>query len=251
MSEEVDVFPSIELLIDAAAAFVVECAVRAQQSTGRFVIALSGGSTPRGLYSRLATSPYIDQIDWTRVFVCWGDERCVPPTDPQSNYRMASDTLLEQLAIPAGHVLRMRGEIEPEIAALEYERELRALLDTEHGAPRIADGQRVDLVLLGLGTDGHTASLFPHGTAVGEETLWVTAEFAPSVQMWRLTLTPPLLNAAADVLFLAAGADKAEAVRRVLEDSFNPPLLPAQSIQPIAGNVRWMLDSDAADALTR
>ncbi len=251
MSEEVDVFSSAELLIDAAAAFVVECATRAQQATGRFVIALSGGSTPRGLFTRLATSPYIDQIDWSRVFVCWGDERCVPPTDAQSNYRMACETLLDHIAIPTSNVLRMRGEFEPDAAANEYEAALRTLFATADGAPRIAADQRFDLVLLGLGVDGHTASLFPNGASVAEQTRWVTAEYGTSVQMWRLTLTPPLLNAASDLLFLVTGEDKADTVRRVLSGAITPALLPAQVIQPIAGNVRWMLDADAAAALSR
>ena len=251
MSEEVDVFPSVELLVDAAAAFVVERALQAQRFTGRFVIALSGGSTPRGLFARLASSPYIDQVDWTRVFVCWSDERCVPPSDPQSNYRLARETLLGHIAIPSANVLRMRGELEPEASALDYERELRALLTTEHGEPRIEAGHRIDLLLLGLGADGHTASLFPHGKSVDERTRWVSAEYGTLVQMWRLTLTPPLLNAASDVLFLVTGEEKAETVRRVLNDPVNHLLLPAQVIQPIAGNVRWMLDSSAASALSR
>jgi 6-phosphogluconolactonase len=251
MSHEVDVFSSTELLIDAAAAFFVQCALRAQRRTGRFVVALSGGSTPRGLFARLASSPYIDQVDWSRVVVCWGDERCVPPDDAQSNYRMAYETLLHAAPVPPMHVLRMQGELDPDDAARAYEHTLRTLLATEEGTPRIADGQRFDLVMLGLGTDGHTASLFPHGASVSEQTRWVSAEYGSTVQMWRLTLTPPILNAAADILFLATGGEKADIVRQVLHDPFNPALLPAQVVRPIAGNVRWMLDGDAASELDR
>ena len=224
-----------------AARRVVAAAEAALHAAGRFVVVLSGGSTPRALYRLLATDAYAARIDWSRVHVFWGDERCVPPDDANSNYRMACEALLDHVAIPAPQVHRIHGEDAPHLAAAAYERELRAAFP--NGTPRF------DLVLLGMGDNGHTASLFPHLTAVREPARWVVAEHVPEVAMWRVTLTPPALNAAAAVLFIATGAEKASMLRQVLQGPRTPEALPAQSIAPTAGHLTWLVDAAAAARL--
>lgn len=239
-----------ELLTVAAAEYVVACAERSIRERHRFVIALSGGATPRALYELLATDAYVHRIDWRAVHVCFGDERCVPPTDAQSNYKMASDMLLSLVPIASANIHRMHGEDVPSKAALAYEVELRALFATPYGAPTDHAEQRFDLVLLGLGADGHTASLFPHGAAVREHTQWVTAEYGASVAMWRLTLSLPVINGARDVVFLVTGADKASVLQQVLESPVDTNLRPAQGVSPRAGHVTWMVDGAAGSMTT-
>jgi 6-phosphogluconolactonase len=175
--------------------------------------------------------------------VLWGDERCVPPDDPASNFRMVREALLDHVAIPAGQIHRMRGEDDPRTAAAAYERELRALFPA--GSPRF------DLVLLGLGDNGHTASLFPGLGAVRESARWVVAEHVSEVGMWRLTLTPAAIDAAAAIVFLVAGRDKAAMLARVLEGPRDIDARPAQAIAPAEGRLIWLVDVAAAGALTR
>jgi len=179
---------------------------------------------------------------WSRVQVLWGDERCVPPDHVESNYRMARETLLERVPVPAANVHRIHGEDDPATAAEVYEATVRALLRTP--------GARIDLVLLGLGDDGHTASLFPGSAAVQEQTRWVMAAHAPAASMWRVTLTPAVINAAAEVLFLVSGGRKAGILRRVLEGPRRLQELPAQAIAPSNGRLRWCVDTAAAAELT-
>src|SRR5688500_17689742 len=225
----VDVRADTADLIVAAADRVVDLAAAAVASAGRFVMALSGGSTPRALYARLASPACATRIDWAKVHLFWGDERCVPPEHADSNYRMARETLLDKVAIPAANIHRMRGEDEPAVAAIAYEAELRSTLPTVR--------PRFDLVLVGMGDDGHTASLFPGLKAVRETVRWAMAEYVAAVAMWRLTLTPVALNGAAHVLFLVSGADKSTMLRRVLEGPAHPDALPAQVVQPDDGEV--------------
>lgn len=227
-------FPTPEALADAVARHVITVAADAISTGGRFTLALSGGSTPRAAYQRLATGDLAHLLDWGRVHVLWGDERCVPPDDPQSNYRMAKEALLDRVPIPPEHIHRIRGEDEPQEAAADYEDELRSL----NGS--------LDLVLLGLGEDGHTASLFPGQPAVHEAEYWVMAVPAPTGDMWRVTLTPAVLNLAKNVTFVVSGASKAPRLAQVLEGPFNPDLLPAQAIRPIHGRLTWMVDEPAA-----
>ena len=226
----------------AAAQEVVNAASGAIARDRRFVMALSGGSTPRALYALLATPLWASRIDWSRVHLFWGDERCLPPDHSGSNYHMTRETLLDHVPIPAANVHRIRGEDEPAVAVAAYEQELRL---TFGGAL-----PRFDLVLLGMGDNGHTASLFPGLTAVRETTRQVVAEYVAEVAMWRITLTPPVLNAAVRVLFLACGGDKAAMLRRVLEGPFEPDALPAQIVQPEVGQVAWLVDVAAAAQLT-
>lgn len=232
----IEIFPSPEALADAVARQVVAQGARAISATGRFTLALSGGSTPRAAYSRLATGDLVHQVDWRLVHVFWGDERCVPPDDPRSNYRMAKEALLDRVPIPAHQIHRIRGEDDPEQAAAEYERELHALLG----------GEGLDLVLLGLGEDGHTASLFPRQASVHERTRWVVAVPAPEATMWRITLTPAVLNTARNVTFVVSGASKAARLQQVLRGPFTPDALPAQAIRPLQGRLTWMVDEAAA-----
>jgi len=243
MRADLAVLPSAAALADAAAGRFVATAGEAIASRGQFIVALSGGSTPRDTYLRLGTGALVSQVMWSRVQVLWGDERCVPPHDVESNYRMARETLLDRVPVPAENVHRIHGEDDPATAAGVYETTLRALLRTPAGV-------RIDLVLLGLGEDGHTASLFPGSAAVHEQTRWVMAARAAAASMWRITLTPAVINAAVEVLFLVSGAAKAGILRRVLEGPRLPLELPAQAIAPSKGRVRWCVDAAAAADLT-
>lgn len=245
----VQIFESTGALMQAAAEDFVRCALEATRGSGRFVVALAGGSTPAALYALLATDAYAARIDWTRVHVFFGDERCVPPGDPASNYRMAREQLLARVPMPERNVHRIRGEDDPAEAAAAYERELRATLATPDGPPRATPGSRLDLVLLGMGHDGHTASLFPGTAALRERERWVVAHHVAVVPTWRITMTPVLLNAAAGVAFVVAGKGKAAALRRVLGGPDAGDVLPAQAIAPHAGRLRWLVDRAAAAEL--
>lgn len=240
----IDVFPDKASLVRGAAELFVTLAREAIGERGRFTAALSGGGTPKPLYELLAAESYASQVDWARVHIGWGDERCVPPDDERSNYRMARLALLDKVPIPPANLHRIKGELPPAEAAGDHERELRALLG--ESAPFGA----FDLMLLGLGDNGHTASLFPGTYALREERRWVVPQYVEVVTMWRVTLTAPLISAAANVVFLAEGAAKAGVLRRVLEGPPDPDVLPAQLIQP-AGGARWIVDAEAAGELNR
>ncbi len=236
------VFPDADALMRGAAEFFVEKARAASAARGRFSVALSGGSTPKRAYELLATEPYRKRVDWGRVHFFWGDERCVPPDDSRSNYRMTREALLDHLSLRGDQVHRVRGELPPAEGAEDYE----SVLASFFGAGPV----RFDLVLLGLGTNGHTASLFP-GTPVLIETKRPAAEvYVAELDMWRVTLTAPVLNAAATAAFLVSGADKADVVREILRGPRDPNRLPAQLIRPESGDATWLLDKPAAARLT-
>lgn len=234
---------TVELSRVAAEAIVLRAA-DAIHKRGRFIIALSGGSTPKSLFQLLATPAFASRFDWQRVHVCWGDERCVPPDDARSNYRMACEALLDHVPIAEANVHRIRGEDAPVAAAAAYEAELRNLFNMSERHDD--DFPSFDLILLGLGADGHTASLFPHGAALHEQSRWVAAEFSESVSMWRITLTLPLINASRHVLFLVAGADKADVIRQISATPARSESLPAARVAPTRGTVHWIIDSAAA-----
>jgi 6-phosphogluconolactonase len=236
------VLPDPSALADAAARHIVEAGQAAIDARGAFSIALSGGSTPRELHRRLASPPLAAQLDWSHVHVWFGDERCVPPDHADSNYRMASETLLSHVSIPPAQVHRMRGELEPTEAAAAYEQELRTFFGDEP--------PRLDIILLGMGDNGHTASLFPGLDAVHEQQRWVVAEYVAEVSMWRLTLTPQVLNLGREVLFLVAGSGKAAMLRQVLEGPYAPDEKPAQIVRPSPGEVIWLVDTAAAAELS-
>jgi 6-phosphogluconolactonase len=241
MRADLAVLPSAAALADAAAGRFVVAAEDAIASRGQFIVALSGGSTPRDTYLRLGTETLVSKVMWSRVQVLWGDERCVPPNHVESNYRMARETLLDRVPVPAANVHRIHGEDDPATAVAAYEATLRALLRTS---------VRIDLVLLGLGDDGHTGSLFPGSAAVREQTPWVMAVRAGAASRWRITLTPAFINAVAEVLFPVSGGAKAGILRRVLEGPRRPQEFPAQAIAPANGRVRWCVDAAAAADLT-
>jgi 6-phosphogluconolactonase len=240
------VLPTAETLAEEAARRFARAASEAIHSRGEFVVALAGGATPRSLYARLAAPPYASAVPWPLVQVLWGDERCVPPDDAASNYRMAREALLDHVPIPVAHVHRVRGEDDPGAAARAYEQTLRRVLRTPRGPPRDAPGASIDLVLLGLGEDGHTASLFPGTTAGADGGPWVMAHYVAAVSQWRVTVMPVLVNAATEILFLVAGGAKAAIVHRVLEGARRPDELPAHLIAPTTGRVLWLLDAAAA-----
>ncbi|HLW46823.1 MAG TPA: 6-phosphogluconolactonase [bacterium] len=246
MSPEVVVFPDLDAAAAEAAERIASICDRAVASRGACAIALSGGDSPKPLFARLAAEPYRRRMPWERLQVFWSDERCVPPDDPRSNYKLAHDLLLAKVPVPKGQIFRMPGgAADPPAAAAAYEQTLRAHL------PATADGwPRFDIVLLGLGANAHTASLFPRTAAVRERDRAVVAQFVDEVGMWRMTLTVPVLRRAADTLFLVAGASKAEAVRAALEGPPNGDEVPASLIRPLDGRVAWLLDAAAASALT-
>jgi len=241
VTPEIVVVPAAAALAEEAARRFAARAEAAVAAWGRFSVALSGGTTPGALYRRLAAGPYRVRLPWAQVHLFWADERCVPPDAPDSNYRLVAETLLAGAPLPPENIHRMRGEWEPERAARDYEQTLRAYFGN---APRF------DLVLLGLGKDGHTASLFPGTETLAETARWVvpaSAEYEDR-PAWRITLTLPALNAARHIIFLVSGAEKAAIVRTVLTEP--EAGLPAQRVQPADGEVVWLLDAKAGCAVT-
>ncbi|HMD18404.1 MAG TPA: 6-phosphogluconolactonase [Terriglobales bacterium] len=247
-TRSIEVLATAADLFHAAAEEFVRAARAAIGAQGRFAVALSGGSTPKALYSLLATN-YASFV-WNRVFLFFGDERHVPPTDPESNYRMVNESLLTKIAIPPENVFRVLTE-NPDAAAAasDYESRLRRFFEIRPET-RPPEFPRFDLILLGMGPDGHTASLFPDSAALDEQSRLVVANWVAKFNTHRITFTFPVLNRAAEVMFLASGADKAEMLRQVLEGKNTPPL-PSQRVQPSDGKLLWMLDEAAAAKLTR
>jgi 6-phosphogluconolactonase len=237
------IYPDTDILSHEAAQYAVRIATESVKSHGRFTIALSGGTTPRKLYGLLGGEPYRSQIDWKLVHIFWSDERCVPPDSEESNYHLAHEVLLSKISIPAVQVHRMPADMpDRNAAAREYEDEMRRVFGTD-GIPNF------DLIQLGMGPEGHTASLFPHQAALHEQQRLVMPVSVPKPPPDRLTFTPPLLNAARNVLFLVTGSDKAEALHAVLEGPYNPDEYPAQIVRPPNGEVTWMVDTAAAAKL--
>jgi len=218
--------------------FVID-AQRAIQQRGAFYVALAGGSTPRPAYKLLAQEPRIDQITWKNVFVYFGDERCVPPEDDESNYKLANATFLLAVDIPPANIHRMKGEDDPQSAAAQYAQ----ILQHEMG-----EYPRFDLVLLGMGSEGHTASLFP-GSVTTDHTKLVDAPFVAKFGTYRLTLTPRVINASRHVIIATAGEEKAQALVAALHGPHNPELYPVQLVAPIDGTLTWLVDRAAAQGL--
>ncbi len=245
---QVEIFSDKNELVRAEAERMVTLATEAIRTRGRCLVALSGGSTPQPLYELLATTPYSPRIDWSRMHLFWGDERCVPPEHPDSNYRMTREALIDRVPLPPENVHRIHGEDPPEQAAQAYERVLREFFGTGDTPER-----SFDIVLLGMGRDGHTASLFPGSDATTESRRWARAVHVKQPRdAWRVTLTAIVLNAAADVTFLVAGADKALRLRQVLEaeaELESRPTLPAELVRPVNGTLHWMVDSAAGAEL--
>ncbi|HEX6796147.1 MAG TPA: 6-phosphogluconolactonase [Ktedonobacterales bacterium] len=220
---------------------------------GRFSVALSGGNTPREMHALLTRPPYISQVDWAIVQFYWGDDRCVNPDDPQSNYHMARETLLDALPISPSQVHRIHTEErDPATAAALYAEELRQdfrLAPSDGRPPDAPTLPRFDLVYLGMGDDGHTLSLFPHTSALGENDRLVVANEVPKLGINRITLTAPVVNNAAAAAFLIAGPDKAAALAAVLQGPRDPDEYPSQLIHPTNGELYWYVDRAAAAQL--
>jgi 6-phosphogluconolactonase len=249
---DAEVYPDAERVANAAAGHFVTLAREAIADRRRFAVALAGGSTPKAAYSLLAKDEFATRVDWSQVHVFWGDERCVPPDHADSNYRMAREALIDRVPLPVGNVHRIQGELEPSQGAADYEQTLRLFLHSPSGV-RGAEASvlppRLDLILLGMGDDGHTASLFPGTRAVHEQTHWVLAHYVEKLEAWRVTLTPAVINAAANVTFVVTGSAKAERLRQVLTGPYQPDVLPAQIVNPVRGRLRWLVDAAAAASL--
>ena len=244
---EISISPDAAALAQEAARRFVAAAAAAIAARGHFTVALSGGSTPKALFRLLAAAPYKEQIDWSKLHLFWGDERTVPPGDEQSNYRMTRENLLSQVPIPEGQIHRIVAENpDHEAAADAYATTLRQIFALAGG-----EFPRFDLIHLGLGIEGHTASLFPGSPALAERERLVAAPWVEQLNSFRITLTPPTINAAREVQFLAAGAEKADIVRAILRDPKDPNELPAQIVAPEDGRLIWLLDAAAAGELDR
>ncbi len=239
---DIQIVPSPEELLETAAGAIINLGRDAIRQRGRFALALSGGSTPLPLYEHLASGKPGEGLEWDQTHFFWGDERPVGPDHPDSNYGQATRTLLSPLNIPFRNIHRIQGELQPAVAAERYQQELTQWF--EETPPRF------DLILLGMGGDGHTASLFPGTQAVRETDSpaepWVAAVYAPRLESWRITFTPRLIKSARQILFLVTGASKAETLNKVLYGPFQPEKYPAQLFREEA---RWLLDQAAAARL--
>jgi 6-phosphogluconolactonase len=241
------VFIDSEATSHAAAEHFQQSAIRAVSARGRFLAALSGGSTPQELYRLLARFPYRDRMPWDQMHFFWGDERCVPPTHPESNYGQAKRAFLDQVPVPAVNIHRIQGELEPAAGARDYAHQLQQYASEGLTWPRF------DWVLLGLGEDGHTASLFPDTFMPGELELPVIAVTAnyQGRPASRVTITPLVFNWARNILFIVSGKNKAETLANVLSSSLDPQRWPVHRINPSQGKVSWLVDRAAASQLPR
>jgi 6-phosphogluconolactonase len=245
-NREVRILADANSIAQTAAAEFLEAAQQAVSEKGSFSVALAGGSTPKALYGLLATNPLLQaKVPWSKIQFFFGDERHVPPNDEESNFRMAEEAMLGKAPVDAKQVHRIKGEKRNAAqAAEEYEQDLRASFRLQAG-----EFPRFDLVLLGMGPEGHTASLFPGTKALKEGHRLVVSNWVGKFYTDRITFTPPVLNNAARVIFMVHGAEKAPALKAVLEGPYEPEQLPAQIIQPKQGKVLWLVDPSAASML--
>jgi len=238
----IQVFPDPESLSQAAADLFVRAAQDAVASNGRFAVALSGGHSPRQTHRMLAQSPYCGQIPWDKVHIFWGDERCVPEGDPRHNATVAFDDFISQVPLNEDQIHPILCDKSPRTTAEQYDSLLRDFFGGRTTS--------CDLIFLGLGEDGHTASLFPDDPVLNESKRWAKEVFVPEQEMYRVTLTPAFINRGATVVFLVYGAGKARVLREVLEGQRRPRVLPAQLINPVEGKLLWFVDELAASMLT-
>lgn len=237
---ELLVFATPQTVAEAVADAFVRDAREAIDARGTFYVALAGGTTPKAAYGLLAQEPRRDAIDWDRVQVFFGDERCVAPDNDESNFKMASDAMLNAVGIPAENVHRMRGEIEPQAAAEEYAALLRE---------RLGEPLRFDLIMLGMGADGHTASLFPGTDPRQDEDRLVRAPYVQKMKTYRITLTPKILNSARHIIVATEGLSKAPALYAVRKGPYDPQVHPIQVLAPTGGTLTWYVDRAAAAEL--
>lgn len=236
---QLHIYKSTEEVIAELAKWTTACIGQTLNKQDRFTIALSGGETPKALYRLLATDVYRNKIDWSKIHIFWGDERVVPFTDAANNARMSFEHLLNHVAIPQQNIHKMQTDIPPEQSAKEYEKILHRYFDNSKNS--------FDLVLLGMGNDGHTLSLFPSSPLLHEQQHWVNSVYAEEQKMYRITLMPSIVNKASSVVFLVSGSEKATTLKAVLQGL--PGKYPAQLIQPANGELHWFLDEDAAEEL--
>jgi 6-phosphogluconolactonase len=233
----------LDELSRSGAQILVQAAQSAVKARGSFSLVLSGGNTPRRLYEILAGPPYRDEMPWRKTHIFWGDERCVPAEDERNNAHMARQVLLERVPIPDEQIHPIASSLPPSKAAEAYQNTLKVYFN---GNPA-----RFDFVLLGLGENGHTASLFPETGVLDEKYDWACEVYVPSLQMWRVTLTAPLLNQARKIVFLVSGASKAQVLDQVIHGARRPEQLPAQLIQPQDGELLWLVDRPAASLVQK
>jgi len=242
--DKIKIFPDTYRLSRTAAEFFVSRSQVAIKENGRFSVALCGGTTPEQTYTLLGTEAFARRVSWDQVHIFWGDERCVPPEHVDSNFWMARHAMLDALPIPPENIHRIRGEMKPDHAAADYDAQLREFFVG-------ASTPRFDLVLLGMGADGHTASLFPHSYALEAQKAWVVANYVDELRAWRITLTAHAINSAAHVVVMVAGANKAQTLKAVLEGEKSTDALPIQLIKPEDGDLFWLLDEEAASLLEK
>ncbi len=240
---KLNVYKSAEELNDGLAAWICDLINSTLQNQEFFTLALSGGNTPKMLYRKLASPGFLKKINWERVHIFWGDERAVSADDDRNNSTMAYKNLLNYTGIPESQIHKMRVDIMPVFAAKDYEHVLHTYFDNTENS--------FDLVLLGVGDDGHTLSLFPGSGDLEESKPWVNAVYNLKQHMYRLTLMPSIVNKASNIAFMVTGENKSEIVQRVIEGPYDPETLPAQVINPIGGELYWYLDEAAAKQLIR
>ncbi len=244
---EIKIVENLEELARTAAWKFVHLAAEAVQAKGRFTVILSGGQTPRGLYTLLASKshPFRERIPWERIHFFWGDERHVPPDNSDSNFRMAQEEMLSKVPLVSDNVHRIKAENpSADGAAEDYEKVLRDFFHL-----KIGELPRFDLVLLGMGSDGHTASLFPGTSSLTDREHLVAASWIEKLKTFRVTLTPPVLRNAAWVIFLVSGEEKAGTLKAVLKGDYHPEQLPSQFIRPVNGKLLWLVERSSAQLL--
>ncbi|MDP4132311.1 MAG: 6-phosphogluconolactonase [Bacteroidota bacterium] len=239
-----EIFKDADHLCKGLAEWITSLIEETLSRKDRFSLVLSGGNTPKKLHALLASSPWRERIDWKKIHVFWGDERAVPFDDERNNARMAFDTLLDHVDVPREQIHIMDTSLSPDAAAMEYEEELFEFFETTDLPART-----FDLVLLGMGDDGHTLSLFPGETVIHEEKLWVTSYYLRAQEMYRITLTKNIVNHSAHIVFMISGPGKAAALHEVLEGERNPDRFPSQLILPTRGELHFFMDEAAAAKL--
>lgn len=240
---KLEIYNSSEELADGLATWLCNLVQSTLQNQEYFTLVLSGGGTPKLLFRKLASEKYIDKINWKRVHIFWGDERAVPFGDERNNAKMAFDYLLDAINIPAAQIHKIRTDIEPIFSAKEYDKILHTYFDNTR--------KSFDLVLLGVGDDGHTLSVFPGSAILEKQSAWVESVYNEKQQMYRITLTPEIVNRAANIAFMVNGESKSAILKRIIEGPYEPDTLPAQTIKPENGQLYWFLDKEAAKDLKK